>query len=172
LSSPSVRHIVEDHLGYVWFATSGGGLCQYDPATETFSPSTKMDGLPSNSINRIEIDDDGQLWVSTNKGICRFDPETKEVQNLDLGYGSLKHHFTTGYVNAGSSTKGKDGTLYFGGSDGVVYFHPQKIKAAPNPAPVVLTQFNIFDKPVAEWDESTDIICPTIRISFLWNLPH
>lgn len=160
LSSHSIRHIVEDDRGYLWFATSGGGLCQYDPKTEYFTPFTQSDGLPSNTINRIEIDETGKFWMSTNKGICRFDPVSKEVQSFDLGYGSLKHHFTTGYFNAGSSTKGKDGTLYFGGSDGVVYFHPQKIKAAPNPAPVVLTQFNIFDKPVSELDESIDIILP------------
>ncbi|WP_114748054.1 hybrid sensor histidine kinase/response regulator transcription factor [Pleomorphovibrio marinus] len=160
LSSHSIRHIVEDRQGYLWFATSGGGLCQYDPKTEYFTPYTQNDGLPSNTINRIEIDELGKFWMSTNKGICRFDPISKEVQSFDLGYGSLKHHFTTGYFNAGSSTKGKDGTLYFGGSDGVVYFHPQKIKAAPNPAPVVLTQFNIFDKPVSEWDESMNIILP------------
>lgn len=160
LSSHSIRHIVEDNQGYLWFATSGGGLCHYDPTTEYFTPFTQKDGLPSNTINRIEIDEEGMLWMSTNKGICRFDPVSKEVQSFDMGYGSLKHHFTTGYFNAGSSTKGKDGTLYFGGSDGVVYFHPEKIKAAPNPAPVVLTQFNIFDKAVPEWNETTDIILP------------
>lgn len=160
LSSHSIRHIVEDQQGYLWFATSGGGICQYDPTTENFTPFTKKDGLPSNSISRIEIDDEGKLWMSTNKGICRFDPISKEVQSFDLGYGSLKHHFTTGYVNAGSSTKGKDGTLYFGGSDGIVYFHPQKIKAASNPAPVVLTQINVFDKAVPGWNESTDIVLP------------
>ncbi|WP_163381555.1 two-component regulator propeller domain-containing protein [Cyclobacterium sp. SYSU L10401] len=160
LSSHSIRHIVEDHQGYLWFATSGGGLCQYDPKTEYFTPYTQNDGLPSNTINRIEIDDTGKFWMSTNKGICRFDPISKEAQSFDLGYGSLKHHFTTGYFNAGSSTKGKDGTLYFGGSDGVVYFHPQKVKAAPNPAPVALTKFNIFDQEVAEWNESTAITLP------------
>jgi signal transduction histidine kinase/ligand-binding sensor domain-containing protein/AraC-like DNA-binding protein len=160
LSSHSVRHIVEDKQGYLWFATSGGGICQYDPKTGHFAPFTKKDGLPSNSISRVELDEDGKIWMSTNKGICRLDPISKEVQSFDLGYGSMKHHFTTGYVNAGSSTKGKDGTLYFGGSDGVVYFHPQKIKPAPNPAPVVLTQFNVFDKPMLGWDGSKDIILP------------
>jgi len=160
LSSHSVRHIVEDKQGYLWFATSGGGICQYDPKKEYFVPFTKKDGLPSNSISRIEIDDEGKLWMSTNKGICRFDPISKKFQTFDLGYGTSKHHFTTGYVNAGSSTKGKDGTLYFGGSDGIVYFHPHKIKAAPNPAPVVLTQFNVFDTAVPGWNESTDIMLP------------
>ncbi|HSI78536.1 MAG TPA: ATP-binding protein, partial [Lunatimonas sp.] len=158
LSSHSVRHIIEDKQGFLWFATSGGGICQYDPKTGHFSPFTKKDGLPSNSISRVEIDEEGKIWMSTNKGICRFDPISKEVQNFDLGYGSLKHHFTTGYVNAGSSTKGKDGTLYFGGSDGVVYFHPQKINPAPNPAPMVLTQFTVFDNPLPSWNESKDVI--------------
>uniref|UniRef100_UPI00359320FA hybrid sensor histidine kinase/response regulator n=1 Tax=Aquiflexum sp. TaxID=1872584 RepID=UPI00359320FA len=160
LSSHSIRHIVEDRQGYLWFATSGGGICQYDPKTGHFTPFTKKDGLPSNSISRVEMDEKGKLWMSTNKGICRLDPISKEVQSFDLGYGSLKHHFTTGYVNAGSSTKGKDGTLYFGGSDGVVYFHPQKINPAPNAAPVVLTQFNVFDKAKPGWEESTQIILP------------
>nr|MBI1228477.1 response regulator [Cytophagales bacterium] len=160
LSSHSIRHIVEDKHGFLWFATSGGGICQYDPQTGTFTPFTKKDGLPSNTINRIEIDEQGKFWMSTNKGICRFDPETKEVQSFDLGYGSLKHHFTTGYFNGGSSTTGKDGTLYFGGSDGVVYFHPEKIAPAPNPAPVVLTRFSVFDTAVPEWNESMDIVLP------------
>jgi signal transduction histidine kinase len=53
---------------------------------------------------------------------------------------------TTAMRDKGSSAKGKDGMLYFGGYNGLNYFDPAKIRPNNYIPPVVITQFKIFDK--------------------------
>src|SRR5690606_744250 len=72
--SHSVRHITEDKDGDLWVATNGRGLCHFDPVTAFFTCYTEKQGLPSNSVSRIEQDENGRFWLSTHNGICRFDP--------------------------------------------------------------------------------------------------
>jgi ligand-binding sensor domain-containing protein len=49
-----------------------GGLNAFDPATEKFRAFTMKDGLPSNVVWTIMSDTKGNLWLSTNNGLCRF----------------------------------------------------------------------------------------------------
>lgn len=156
LSSHSVRHIQEDSIGNLWLATYGGGLCHFDLEREIFTAYTIEDGLPGNTIHRIEIDNDGNLWLSTNKGICRFNPITKEILTFDASEGLQSNQFATGHLNLGSSFKGKDGRLYFGGINGFNAFYPDQIKVNENIPPIVLTEFSVFDQPQSGWKKKED----------------
>jgi hypothetical protein len=44
--------------------------------------------------------------------------------------------------------KAPDGRLFFGGTDGLSAFYPDKLAHNPTPPPVVLTEFDLFNKPV------------------------
>ncbi len=68
----SVREIVEDKLGNVWFATSSG-LVKFDG--EKFATYSIEVGLQNEEIWSICIDRKGLIWVSTGKGVCHFDGE-------------------------------------------------------------------------------------------------
>ncbi|MCW8849076.1 MAG: hypothetical protein OQJ81_03780, partial [Melioribacteraceae bacterium] len=77
LSHPNVMDFKEDEKGYVWIATYGGGLNRFDPKTEKFKRFTEENsGLPNNGVYGILPDDNGNLWISTNKGITKFNPNT------------------------------------------------------------------------------------------------
>ncbi len=157
LTSHSVRSIYQDSKDRLWFGTSGGGLCLFDYETETFSAYTMRDGLPSNSIYSIEEDSRGRLWMGTGYGLSCFDPVNETFINFDQSDGLAGNQFSSGYVNAGSSFKGKDGTLYFGGSEGVTYFHPDDITLNEDIPPIALTQFSIFDQPQSGMHEAEQI---------------
>ena len=58
----------------------------------------------------------------------------------------------------GARCKGKDGTLYFGGNNGFNFFDPLQIKANSYIAPIVITQFKLFDKLVKGANESKEIV--------------
>ena len=58
--------------GKMWIGTEGGGLNEFDIKTELFSVYTVKDGLPGNTIYGILDDDQGNLWLSTNKGLSKF----------------------------------------------------------------------------------------------------
>jgi hypothetical protein len=51
-----------------------------------------------------------------------------------------------------------DGTIYFGGNNGFNFFDPSLLKANSHIAPIVITQFNLFDSLVKGANESKEII--------------
>jgi ligand-binding sensor domain-containing protein len=74
LPQSQVNAIVEDANGYLWVATSGGGLARFDG--QEFKVYTTLDGLLSNSIVDLKIDKDQNLWVIHWRGISRFNGTT------------------------------------------------------------------------------------------------
>ncbi len=73
VKSPSVREIVEDKAGNVWFATSSG-LVKFDG--EKFIPYATDVGLPNEEVWSVFIDRKGLIWVGTVQGVSHFDGET------------------------------------------------------------------------------------------------
>jgi hypothetical protein len=81
---------------------------------------TRRDGLPNNTVYGILPDGDRNLWLSTNSGISRFDTATgKVVASYDSRDGLVGDE-----MNGGAELVASDGTLYFGGVNGVSWFHP------------------------------------------------
>lgn len=67
-----VSEIVLDD-GRLYIATSGG-LLIYRPSDGTFEQYTNTMGLPSNFLTALAFDEDGTLWVGTERsGIARLD---------------------------------------------------------------------------------------------------
>jgi signal transduction histidine kinase len=136
--------------GKVWFGTVSGGLNVLDTKTDSVKWYTINDGLPGNFIYRIEEDEQGILWISTDNGISRFDPATKSFMNYNTSAGLPANNFA--FL---SSTKCKDGTIIFGTNDGqVVYFNPNTYKNSLNTQPVVITDIRLFNKSIEPGDGS------------------
>jgi signal transduction histidine kinase/streptogramin lyase len=158
ISSNIVNGFFEDSTGNLWLATSAGGLCQFNYKTEKFTIYTDKHGLADNSVYSILEDDNKHLWLGTANGLSRFDPVTKKFTNYDYKDGLQGRGFATGSRDRPARFKGKDGILYFGGPDGFNFFHPDQIKADSVLAPVVITQFKLFDKLVKGANERKKII--------------
>lgn len=141
ISSHDIWYIHEAHDGIIWLATSGGGLNRLDPTTQKFTHITQEDGLPSNIICAILEDKHGNLWISTNKGLARFNPKTHEVRTFGVNDGLYisEFHFKTCFQDT-------DGSMYFGGTGGYVHFHPDSIAANPRAPKMAFTSFKVFDK--------------------------
>lgn len=133
-----VGHFLQDKKGRLWVGTYGGGLNLYDYATKTFSYITEKEGLSNNSIYEILEDDSGKLWISTNRGLNEYDPETGKIRIFTSEDGLQNNEF-----NGGASAKSTSGLLFFGGVSGVNYFHPEKIKSNRFPPPVILVDFSV-----------------------------
>ncbi|MGZ8504917.1 MAG: two-component regulator propeller domain-containing protein, partial [Flavitalea sp.] len=131
--------------GKIWFGTISGGLNVFDKKTDSIYWFTVNDGLASNLIYRIEEDDQGILWISTDNGISRFDPSTKTFINYNIhsGLPANDYAFLT-------SLKCADGTIAFGTNNGkVVFFNPNASKHLTNELPVVITDIRLFNKSLA-----------------------
>ena len=145
LSYNWVNTIYEDRSGGLWIGT-GNGLDKFDPVNETFIRYTKNDGLPHNSVYGILEDPQGNLWLSTPQGLSRFNPQTEMFSNYDTEDGLQIMQFSPG-----SYYKTQNGEMFFGGVNGFITFLPAHNTHIP---PIVLTDFQIFNEPVAVGDDS------------------
>jgi signal transduction histidine kinase len=95
------------------------------------------------------------LWISTNKGICKFLVQHNSIKVFDVNNGLPDNEFNQGAYCAGS-----DGRMYFGGVKGAVSFDPAALKENQYIPPVVITSFRLFNKEVKlpkEITETTEI---------------
>lgn len=144
LSNSYVLAIHESQNGDLWIATMQG--INRLPLEYRLNPRFERyfvkDGLPNDVIYAVLEDGGGRLWFSTNQGISRFDPQLHIFKNFDIRDGLANNEFNTGACAATG-----DGRFIFGGVNGADEFHPDSLQDDDYPAPVVLTGFNIYDKP-------------------------
>jgi ligand-binding sensor domain-containing protein/signal transduction histidine kinase len=141
LNGGGINTIHEDQTGTLWVGTFDG-LYRFNRQNGTFTRYTENQGLPSSTIRCIREDGVGRLWLSTQKGISRFDPKTETFRNYDVSDGLQSNEFSTGCY------QGRDGEIFFGGSNGFNAFFPENVRDNPYVPPVVITSFKIFNKPV------------------------
>lgn len=137
-----VLTLFESSSGDIWIGTMGGGLCKYMGRGVFITYDTK-DGLPNNVIKGIQEDDHGNLWISSNKGLSKFNPETKAISNYDLYDGLQDHEF-----GEHASAKMSDGEMLFGGFRGITAFYPDDIKNESTIPNVVFTDFMVLNSSV------------------------
>ena len=78
ISSDAVLSICPDpKQAVLWIGTEGRGLNRFDLKTEKFVHIGEKDGLPNNVVYGILSDEEGNLWMSTNRGIAWYNPEKK-----------------------------------------------------------------------------------------------
>lgn len=118
------------------------GLYRYDRQSGAFTRYTESQGLPSSTIRCIREDRTGKLWLSTQKGISRFDPQKQTFRNYDVADGLQSNEFSDGCYQTA------DGEIFFGGGNGLNAFYPENIRDNPYVPPVVITSFKISNKTV------------------------
>ncbi len=82
LSDNNVSSIYEDRSGTLWIGTVGGGLNKFDRAKGSMTHYRESDGLPNDCVYGILEDDHGNLWLSTNNGLSKFNPQTKAFKTM------------------------------------------------------------------------------------------
>ena len=82
----------------------------------------------------IVEDEAGFLWLSTNKGLSRFDPRLETFRNFETSYGLQSSEF-----NQGSYFESPIGEMFFGGVNGFNAFYPEQVRDNPTTPAVVLT---------------------------------
>lgn len=138
----------------IWVGTYTGGLNRMvihdaNAALVTQVQYTRYgvkDGLPSDVIYGILQDGSGNVWFSTNKGLCRFNPNMTGDNRLSvykMADGLQSNQFFWGA--AAQNTKGE---MIFGGINGFNIFHPDSIKHNLLPPPVVFTRFKRYNKDI------------------------
>ena len=158
ISSNIVNSFYEDSKGNLWLATAAGGLCRFDYETEKFTAYTNKHGLPDNTVYSILEDKQNNLWLGTGNGISRLDPVKMSFTNYYYEDGLPGNVFAAGHRDRPARASGNDGILYFGGQNGLNFFDPSQINTNSQPAPVVITQFKLFNELVKGANEAKEIV--------------
>lgn len=156
----------------IWLGTqSGVYVSNFGQENLNFRCFNTKHGLPSNVIFGLAEDGPGNIWMSTFRGIAKLDikefelhfsPDTPSgsylpdpfhplFKNYDIRDGLQGNEFSQGAYH-----RAKDGTIYFGGTKGISYFHPDSLQHSLFDPPVKITGFKIFNRDVgiavsSEW---------------------
>ncbi len=149
LSNNYVVSIFEDHAGILWFGTHGGGLNRYNNQTGDFEHFTEREGLPNGVVYAICEDAEKQLWLTTNKGLVRFNTRRTQFRVFDSSDGLKSNRFTP---NAALFTFQRE--LVLGSINGLIVFKPASVKDNTFVPPVRITDFKLFNKSVLVSEDS------------------
>ena len=95
-------------------------------------------GLESDVIYSLELDDDGEVWVATNKGISLIANDGR-ISNFHPKDGFYEREF-----NDNASVKTENGDIYFGGMSGISAFSPAKAKQPQAIGSPMITKIEIL----------------------------
>jgi signal transduction histidine kinase/ligand-binding sensor domain-containing protein/DNA-binding response OmpR family regulator len=143
INHDSIGPVLQSADGNYWMGTYGGGLNHYIADRDSFVSFSTAEGLSNSVIYGLLEDEQGYLWLSTNNGLNRFDPATRQVRSFFQGDGLQSNEF-----NGGAYYRGQDGICYFGGINGVTAFRPDLLKPNTHVPPVVLTSFTLYNREV------------------------
>ncbi len=99
------------------------GLVSFNYHTQLFTYHSEKSNLP-NEVFGVLPDDMGNLWLSSNSGIYRFNPGSEEVVAYSQADGTGSKRFSrTAHI------KLRDDRLAFGGESGLIIFDPKEIES-------------------------------------------
>ena len=109
----------QDKQGDVWIGTVSNGLLRYNPRTNSV---TRIAGLSCSDVASIEEGRQGNLWISTMKGLNRLNPKTGRITSIYKADGLAGDEFVDR-----ASCQLPNGSLVFGSTDGITMFDPANI---------------------------------------------
>ena len=141
-----VIHMYEDSGGKLWFGTFGGGvdlLEEFDGQNASFKHFKSETGPGYGIIFGILEDNKGNIWLSTENGLIRLNPENgnTEIYNSFNGLGFNNFSENTCFMR-------KDGSLIFGGYLGFEVVRPENLVTNKIETHIELTKFLLFNKEV------------------------
>ena len=139
--SLSLNQIIDIYISSsarVWLATTGGGLAELSLSTNQIKSILPAMG----SINWIWETQNGELWISKESALIKYDPVTGSIAEFNHEDGLKISKYT---ARAITSIKGK---LLIGSNNGLVTFNPESLKHTSPASPVKFTELRIFNRPI------------------------
>lgn len=130
--------IYKNGKGY-WLGTSSGLLHLNQDYSHRHD---RADLFSNNTVHGILEDQQNNLWISTNQGLVRFNPQTNTGQTYGRENGLEVTEFSDGAFYKDLRT----GTLFFGGTNGFVTIKPNTYRMADYMPQISLKGLSIFGK--------------------------
>jgi len=146
LSFDYILPIKEAKNGDIYIGTLGGGLNRLTPLGNfqyKYTYYSTKNGLRSNTIKAIEEDSKHNIWISTNTGLHKLNPNTNKITYYGINDGMQSNEFCEL-----SSAEVHNEKLLFGGVNGFNIFNPSNIKRDTIKPHVILSSLQILNKDI------------------------
>ncbi|MFC1538680.1 two-component regulator propeller domain-containing protein [Candidatus Latescibacterota bacterium] len=129
------------------YCSTKGGLIKWDLATLEYTVVTTSEGLISNILTDIVIDNEDRIWVSSYDGLSMFDGDSWKDYGISDGLPSFE-------IN--SLTLDNTGNVWVSTQDGVAYFEKGNFKLLAEPGSPGRQEINniFFDRGNNIWISS------------------
>ena len=139
--SNEIFSVYEDKSRTIWIGTKGYGLYSFNPKTEKFKHHSVDSVLIASAIYGILDNNQGDLWLSSNDGLFKYEVAKGLFHRFDKSDGLQGNLF---YPNA--FLKSRNGELIFGGTNGFTVFQPDSIQKNRILPRTIITGFLINNK--------------------------
>lgn len=151
ISGSRITSISEDDKNRIWVATSNG-LNIFREDSLDFVTFNEWDGLPDNEIHNVFCDINGKMWISSNKGLTRFEynPNAKRKNEMlvNLLTFKVKDGLQGNLFDQNCFSIGEDGEVIIGGFNGYNSFYPDKLSFNTIKPRLGFTDFLLFNKSI------------------------
>lgn len=127
----------KDNMGTLWIGTDAG-LMQKTKNSNKIN-QLNIENIVNKKIMGIISDNKGNLWLNNSQGLLRFNLKNNNVRRYTYNDGLQSSTFTE------AIGMGKDGTLYFGGTNGIDFFDPNLIAINPYKTAIAIADFKIHN---------------------------
>ncbi|MFZ2287487.1 MAG: two-component regulator propeller domain-containing protein [Bacteroidales bacterium] len=141
LTREYITSIYEDTDHNIWFTTEGNGFSYINPATDKITRFIPGRDIDFSIYCAILQDSNGMLWITSTRGLLRFDPVNGTYAIYTRQDGLLGNTFSYN-----SAYQDKNGKMYFGMVNGLLAFYPAEIKENTYNPPVYFTHFQVNGK--------------------------
>lgn len=143
LEDYGVHDIFFDRQGQCWLTTHTGGLKLWDRANKRLLRLDEAEHKKIGIAREIQEDAAGLLWIKTPSGIVQFDPVSKRVRQQFSAHIwlNMDEPWFRGY----GSYKSPSGELFYTSPSGILYFHPEQLRADTVRPKIALTGLRVLN---------------------------
>ena len=161
----SVYDILIDKKDRIWLGTRHG-FSQY-LGNGKFKSWTQQKQFSNDVVYSIQNDINGNLWMGTNDGLVKFNPDNNTFKQFNIEDGIQSKEFD---IHARFTDT--DGLIYLGGIGGVTYFHPDDLKEIDKPQTLYFSELQAKGKTVKVNKESNSILKQSLRATDRLEFRH
>ncbi|MBP6431131.1 MAG: hypothetical protein KA319_05140, partial [Ferruginibacter sp.] len=137
----SIKHIYAIPNSDTVFISTTIGVIKYLLKSKTYMLINQPQLLANTYTYSVLPDDNNNLWISHNKGITEFNCNFNSAKHFTKSNGLQGNEF-----NTNSFDKSLDGTMFFGGTNGLNVFTPSIVDSSITSSTLQIIDFKINDK--------------------------
>lgn len=123
-----ISDIFEDRDGEIWMIIDGNGVGRYSKDANSITLYSKENSnLPTNNfsiaLSRFAQDNEGNIWIATEEGLCKFD---KERDYFEVYANDPENPYSINSNELFSIIQGRDGNIWIAADSGLIKFNHEE----------------------------------------------